>query len=211
MFVRTKGDHQIMNDALWFIKWTVLAVLLLSCSACQPVSESSDSGTESVGWRDRLRQELPALGHRNWIVVADAAYPKQSAPGIETVVTNARQIEVLREVLAAIDDAPHVTAVVMFDQELDHVTEEDAPGVEHYRKALSELLSTSEASVMPHDEIISRLDEGSKLFNVLLLKTDMTIPYTSVFLQLDCGYWDAEKEARLRDSLQKAATNVGNE
>ena len=39
------------------------------------------------------------------------------------------------------------------------------------------------------------------MFNVLLLKTDLVIPYTSVFLQLDCGYWNAEKEARLRDLI----------
>ena len=44
----------------------------------------------------------------------------------------------------------------------------------------------------------------SKMFNVLLLKTDMVLPYTSVFLQLDCGYWNAEKEQRLRDALGKS-------
>src|ERR1039458_10655620 len=29
---------------------------------------------------------------------------------------------------------------------------------------------------------------------MLLIKTDMTIPYTSVFFELDCGYWNAEAE-----------------
>jgi len=135
-------------------------------------------------------------------VVADAAYPKQSAPGIETVVTGAGQLEVLKEVLAAIEKAPHVRAVVMLDQELDNVAETDATGVEDYRQALKELFSQNEPKVMPHEDIIRELDEASKLFNVVMLKTKMTIPYTSVFLQLDCGYWDAEKEARLRDSLK---------
>jgi hypothetical protein len=59
-----------------------------------------------------------------------------------------------------------------------------------------------QTKVMPHEEIISRLDEDSRMFNVLLLKTNLTIPYTSVFIQLDCGYWDAEKEKRLRDSFE---------
>lgn len=168
----------------------------VSCQQQQPIVKAPPS------WRDRLRQELPALGHRNWIVVADAAYPKQSAPGIETVVTGAGQLEVLKEVLAAIEKAPHVRAVVMLDQELDNVAETDATGVEDYRQALKELFSQNEPKVMPHEDIIRELDEASKLFNVVMLKTKMTIPYTSVFLQLDCGYWDAEKEARLRDSLK---------
>jgi hypothetical protein len=52
-------------------------------------------------------------------------------------------------------------------------------------------------------EIIKRLDESSKLFNVILLKTDEILPYSSVFLELDCGYWDGDKEARLRQAIQK--------
>jgi len=50
-------------------------------------------------------------------------------------------------------------------------------------------------------EIIKRLDESSKLFNVTILKTDEILPYTSVFLELDCGYWNAEKESRLRATI----------
>jgi hypothetical protein len=30
----------------------------------------------------------------------------------------------------------------------------------------------------------------------------MALPYTSVFLELDCGYWNAEKEQRLRSALE---------
>jgi hypothetical protein len=29
----------------------------------------------------------------------------------------------------------------------------------------------------------------------------MTIPYTSVFFELDCGYWNAEAEVRLRQAM----------
>jgi len=32
---------------------------------------------------------LPLFGHRNWIVVADSAYPAHSMPGIETIVSGA--------------------------------------------------------------------------------------------------------------------------
>jgi hypothetical protein len=40
-----------------------------------------------AAWQTKLQQELPLLGHRNWIVVVDSAYPWQTSPGIETVET----------------------------------------------------------------------------------------------------------------------------
>lgn len=158
-------------------------------------------GCASTGWKTMLDAELPAFGHRNWIVIADSAYPKQSAPGIQTVYTGAGQVEVVEAVLDAISAAPHVQAIVNVDAELESVSEEDAPGVDTYRRQLKQVLAGKHVKVMPHEEIISKLDASAELFNILLLKTDMTIPYTSVFLELDCGYWNAEKEARLRAAL----------
>ncbi len=55
--------------------------------------------------------------------------------------------------------------------------------------------------VLDHERIIAKLDESAKLFNVVILKSTLAIPYTSVFLELDCGYWNANAEKRLRDSL----------
>ena len=52
------------------------------------------------------------------------------------------------------------------------------------------------------DEIIAELDRAGQKFHILLLKTNLTIPYTSVFLQLECGYWNADSEKRLRAALQ---------
>ncbi|MCK4564616.1 MAG: hypothetical protein KAU94_08075 [Verrucomicrobia bacterium] len=158
-------------------------------------------GCTHTGWEKKLQAELPVLGHRNWIVIADSAYPKQSAAGIETIYTDADQLEVLDTVLKVIDAATHVQGIVFLDAELDHVTEQDAPGVGAYRKQLKARLNGKQVEAMPHEEIIGKLDADSKLFNILLLKTDMVIPYTSVFLKLDCGYWNAEKENRLREAI----------
>lgn len=154
-----------------------------------------------MSWEETLEQRLPVYGHRNWIVVADAAYPKQSAPGIETVYTGGEHLEVLARVLRAVEDAPHVRAVVKLDAELEHVSERDAPGVEAYRQRLDALVEGRPVLRVPHEEIIDALDEGARLFDILLLKTDLAIPYTSVFLELDCGYWSEEQEARLREAI----------
>ena len=58
-----------------------------------------------------------------------------------------------------------------------------------------------DAQALPHEQIISKLDEAGKTFHILVLKSTMTIPYTSVFIRLDCGYWTEEQEKRLRERM----------
>jgi hypothetical protein len=53
-------------------------------------------------WNKQLTGAMPLLGHRNWILVVDSAYPLQTAPGIEAIETNAAQLEVVRAVLGEI-------------------------------------------------------------------------------------------------------------
>lgn len=158
------------------------------------------------GWERQLKAGLPLFGHRNWIVVADAAYPAQSRAGIETIVSGAGQIEVARSVLRAIAAAKHVRANIYLDQELQSVAEADAPGVSRYRSQLAGLLGAATPTTLPHEQIIAKLDQTAQLFRVLIIKTDLTIPYTSIFFELDCGYWSAEAEKRLRRAMAASAT-----
>jgi hypothetical protein len=44
-------------------------------------------------------------------------------------------------------------------------------------------------------------DQSARAFRVLIIKTNLTLPYRSVFLQLDCGYWSAEAGQRLRQAM----------
>lgn len=152
-------------------------------------------------WERRLHELLPLYGHRNWIVVADSAYPAQSRPGIETIAAGCDQLAAVRSVLDAIVAASHVRAKVYLDRELGFVNENDAPGVTEYRRQLDAILCSSRAHPLPHEQIIARLDKSAELFRVLIVKTEMTIPYTSVFFELDCGYWSVEAEDRLRQAM----------
>lgn len=154
-------------------------------------------------WRARLTGELPLLGHRNWIAVVDSAYPLQTSSGIETIETNADQLDVVRTVLDQVGKAKHVRAVVFTDAELQAVPENDAAGVTAYREALSHLLGKSRVQSLPHEEIIAKLDDASQRFHVLVLKSSLTIPYTSVFIRLDCGYWTDDAEQRLRQAMKR--------
>jgi hypothetical protein len=152
-------------------------------------------------WEVQFRSRLPLYGHRNWIVVADSAYPAQSRPGIETVVSSADQVHVLQEVLAIIAASPHVKANVYTDEELGFVPEQDAPGITECRLQLTELLRGKCAHQLRHQEIILKLDQAAQTFRVLIIKTNTTIPYTSVFLELDCAYWSTAAEQRLRSAM----------
>ena len=159
-----------------------------------------------LNWQQILEERLAVFGHRNWIVVADSAYPAHSLAGIETVPTNRNHWAVLEAVLAELTISKHVKPVVYTDQELQSVPETDAPGISEYRDKLADLLKGVPVHQLPHDEIIARLDEAGKTFRVLILKTDLTIPYTSVFMELDCGYWSSEAETRLREAMKKSGT-----
>ena len=86
-------------------------------------------------------RDLPLLGHRNWILIVDSAYPLQSSPGVETMETNADQLEVVRYVLGAIDRSIHVRPDIFMDAELPFVPEEDAPGTSAYRDAIAKVLA----------------------------------------------------------------------
>jgi len=171
----------------------LLPLLLMINSGCQ-------TAPPPLGALELVQAELPKLGHRNWIVIADSAYPWQSRPGIQTIVSSGDQIETVKSVLDAIDHTRHVRANIFLDAELPHVAESDAPGVTQYRDELSKVIGGNAQSV-PHEQIIAKLDEAAQVFHVLIIKTNLTIPYTSVFLQLDCAYWGADAEKRLRDAM----------
>jgi len=151
-------------------------------------------------WKRLLARRLPALGHRNWIGIVDAAYPLQTGTGIETVVTGTAYLVVLKEVLNSVRRASHVRPRIIHDAELSLLSETLAPGVGILREKLVKLLAEDAASSLPHEEIIGKLDAAAKLFHILIFKTTMTLPYTSVFLELDCGYWSDDAERALRTS-----------
>ncbi len=157
-------------------------------------------------WERELHTLLPLYGHRNWIVVADSAYPAQSKPGIETIVSGAGQIEVARKVLDAINASRHVRAIVYLDKELKFVSPDDAPGVTEYRQQLEVLLADAHAATLPHEEIIAKLDQVSQVFRVLIIKTELTIPYTTVFFELGCAYWPSDAENHMRKEMTAAGT-----
>ena len=173
---------------------SLLFLSLLTPGRCAP-----------AGWRSAVAADMPRLGHRNWIAIVDSAYPLQSRNGIQTIVADADQVTVLKTVLADVNASRHVRPIVYMDAELPYVDDRDAPGVSAYRASLARVLGKRPVTSMLHEQIIHKLDQEGQTFNVLIIKTDMTIPYTSVFLQLNCKYWSADDENRLRAKMQAAS------
>jgi hypothetical protein len=184
---------------------TLLLVLgLLSVCPSMIHAQTNPVPTPTPTWRERVEEAMPLLGHRNWILIVDSAYPLQTSSGIETIETNADQAEVVRDVLHAINRSIHVRPLITMDSELRFVSEGDAPGVTAYRNNITDMLRDFPVTTLPHDQIISQVAQAGELFHVLVLKTNMTVPYTSVFIRLDCKYWSAESEARLRAKMAQS-------
>jgi hypothetical protein len=155
-------------------------------------------------WQGKLAAAMPLLGHRNWVLVVDSAYPLQTSPGVETIETNASQLEVVQAVLNQVNKSVHVRPVVFMDAELPFLTEQESPGVTAYRAKISSVLSPFGVQSELHEKLIANVDDAGKTFHILVLKTNMTIPYTSVFFRLDCKYWTAEQDKDLRERMSKA-------
>lgn len=179
----------MMKNTRWII------ILFVSCFCLMDAAQA--------GWKKDLSKELPLMGHRNWVVVADSAYPLQTAPGIKTIYAGGDHVDVLNQVLEAVSRQKHIRPVIFTDAELNYVDEKHAPGIGAMREQLQAALAERDVQVLPHEDIIAQLDEAGNTFQVIIIKTDLVLPYTSVFLQLDCGYWSAEAENALRSAMEK--------
>lgn len=157
---------------------------------------SGSCTNEQTTWKRELRQDINRLGHRNWIVVTDMAYPLQSQPGIKTLYTGESYLEILSGVKDMIEKSPHIKANVFQDKELTFMEKSDATGITGLRRK-SLMILGEELQYVPHEQLISRLDSISRVFNVIILKSNLTMPFTSTFFELDCRYWDETKQKEL--------------
>ena len=186
-----------MRAIQYFIFLAVFSCSMLSCNS--NLSESKP--TESLEWQATLQSRLSAFGHRNWILIVDQAFPMQNGSGITYINSNEKLLPVLSYTLGVLDSSSHVKPIIYQDKELSFITEAQAEGVKQLAESIKKVLGDHKVQQIPHDSIFLKIDEAAKLFNVLVIKTNETIPYSSVFLQLDCAYWNDEKEKMLRASM----------
>ena len=114
-------------------------------------------------WNKRLAAAMPLLGHRNWILVVDSAYPLQTGSGIETIETNATQLEVARAVLGEIENSIQVRPIVYMDAELPFVSDSDVPGASSYRSEIASFCTNIQPSLCRTKNSFPKLTKREKL------------------------------------------------
>lgn len=189
-----------MKTSKLLLLCTILVLLFIAGTLPGPAAPSP----AAADWQT-IVQRLPLYGHRNWIVVSDAAFPAYTQAGIETIFVNQDLPTVLSDVAKSIASSKHVRATAFVDKELPFVEEKDYPGVTQLRQEVHRTLEKNSTSSIPHAEAISKIDEAGKTFRVLIIKTNTTIPYTTVFLRLDCGYLTDEVDARIKNAMASAS------
>ncbi|MDA3821658.1 MAG: hypothetical protein PF450_03455, partial [Bacteroidales bacterium] len=168
------------------IKSSFYILILVLLSACgNTKNEKMDNKAED--WEQSLEEQIKLLGHRNWVVVADAAYPLQSRNGIKTILSSDSHEETVAKVNKQLASEQHVQAIIHLDKVIDFVDEKDAHGINDYKAFLSTTFNADNPLKELHTDIIKKLDEAASLYNVLIIKTEFTIPYTTVFFELDCA------------------------
>lgn len=181
--------------------YMLLGVILSAALSCQQRKAVTVDNNQSKTWKEELRERLPLMGHRNWILVVDKAFPLQTAPGMEYMYVDEPLPQVLEQLMNEVHNETHIKPIVYRDKELSFIEEADSPGISDYRKQLDEVLKGLTVQTLVHDSVFKQLDDASKLFKVLVIKTNETLAYSSVFVELDCKYWDGEKESKLRKAI----------
>lgn len=170
----------------------VLAVSTLGCAHFQP----------GTSWKNAVNHQVAQLGYRNWIIVAEASFPAHSRPGFQQVTADVDVPEAVDYVLQAMEMTEHVRPRVYLPREQRSVENEFAPGIEEMRKRIRASLHGHEANELDQQSLLTLLENASHSFDVLVIRTHTALPYSSVFLELQPGYWDSESESRLRDRIR---------
>lgn len=170
-----------------------VAVCSLGCSALGPANV----------WHGAVDHQVAQLGYRNWIVIAEASFPAQSRPGVHQVTAPVEIPEALDYVLYALGQTEDVHAQAYVTRELRSVENDYAPGIDNFRKRLKDSLHGREATELDQQSLLTLLEDANRSFDVLVIRTQSALPYSSVFLELQPGYWSVESEARLRERIER--------
>jgi D-ribose pyranose/furanose isomerase RbsD len=148
-------------------------------------------------------RQAEQLGYRNWIVIAEASFPAQNRPGIRQVTASVEVPEALDYVLNALEQTENVRSHIYLPRELRSVENDFAPGIDELRKRLKDSLHGHEAAELEQQSLLTLLEDANRSFDVLVIRTTTALPYSSVFLELQPGYWDVDSETRLREKMER--------
>ncbi len=154
-------------------------------------------------WKSSVDHQASQLGYRNWIVIAEASFPAHSRNGVSQVNADAEIPEVVDYVLNALEKTQHVKPNIYLTREMRAVENDVAPGIDEMRVQIKNSLHGHESTEIDQQSLLTLIESAQSNFNVLVIRTSTALPYTSVFLELQPGYWDAESEKQLRQKISR--------
>lgn len=150
-------------------------------------------------------REVEALGNRNWIVIADESFPLHTRRGVRTLLVDKEAPAVLSGVIDVLESQQHVRPIFYRTRELGFVENDSAPGIDMYRESITSALRGYSIRELQYRSLAVVLEDESKTFAVLVIKTKTALPYSSIFIELDSGYWDSRQERDMRSAMEKPA------
>jgi D-ribose pyranose/furanose isomerase RbsD len=186
-----------MRFCLRFVVMVVTVVIAVAVTGCGLWPR--DRG----GWKGAIDSQVAQLGYGNWIVIVEAAFPAHNRIGTRQVNSYRPIPEVLDEVLRTLEKTEHVRPRIYLPLELDAVENDYAPGIADYRRELEFALHGYETVRAEQDSLVTLALDAQRSLDVLVIRSSTALPYSSVFLELQPGYWDGDSESRLRQRLRK--------
>ncbi|MFZ4780070.1 MAG: RbsD/FucU domain-containing protein [Terrimicrobiaceae bacterium] len=154
-------------------------------------------------WQGAVIQHARQLGYRNWIVIAEASFPAQSRPGVRQVMAPVEVPEALDYVLRVLEQTEDVRPQIHVTRELRSVENDFAPGIDDLRKRMKSALHGHDTTELDQQSLLTLLEDANRSYDVLVVRTQSALPYSSIFLELKPGYWDELSESRLRERIDR--------
>lgn len=177
-------------------------ILIANCLAGCGSAFTKKQGLQYEELDPGLVREVQALGNRNWIVIADESFPLHTRRGVRTLLVDKEIPEVLSGVIDVLESQQHVAPIFYRTRELGFIENDSAPGIEVYRDAITASLRGYDIRDFQYRYLSVVLEDDSKTFAVLVIKTKTALPYSSIFIELDSGYWDQRSELKLRSKME---------
>lgn len=170
----------------------------------------SFAGCSNLGfystWKGAVTHEVNRLGNDNWIVVAEASFPSHSRPGVRLITTDAEIPKVVDFVVNSLETTQYVRPKIYQARELRSIEDDFAPGVKTLQNQIEVALHGHEPTEIDQQSLLTLLESANQNFEVLVIRTSTALPYSSVFFELQSGYWDAHSEKLLRRRISREAT-----
>lgn len=164
-------------------------------------------GCAAVGskpnWQTAVDNQAAQLGYRNWIVIAEASFPAHNRPGMRQVTAPVEVPEAVDYVIHSLEQTESVRPRVYLTRELRSVENDYAPGIDALREKLKDSLHGHETTELEQQSLLTLLQDANRSFDVLVIRTQTALPYSSVFMELQPGYWDSTSESMLRERIER--------